>query len=498
MAEAQRTGGAGDFAATALAAAFRRRDVCAVDLVRDTFARIAAVDGALHAFCTLDEAGALGQAHALDARRANGETLGPLAGVPVAVKDLIATRGLRTTFGSPLYADFVPDEDDIVVERLRAAGAIVVGKTNSSEFGYGAVGHNALFATTRNPWNPALTPGGSSAGTAAAVAARMVPLGLGSDGGGSIRIPAALCGLVGMKASWGRVPLYPGCRDARLPGASGWESLEHIGPLAANVADVALALGVLAGPDPRDRHSLPAEPDAFAIAAPETLRRARATFSRTLGFATVDREVGDIAAQAARRFAAELALDYAEGDPPIEDPQACFDALVALDTDRAGLRRLAAAHAHGFAGPLARLLERQWTADDFTAAILARKRIANAMAHFMEGCEFLLTPATAAAAFPIDSEGPASIDGTPVAPGNWTPFTALANLTGQPAATVPAGVTKDGRPVGLQIVGRHLADARVLTVCAAYESVLPWAHRLPLIAAAADAGSASGTEQKSA
>ncbi|MCA3261789.1 MAG: amidase [Telmatospirillum sp.] len=498
MAEAKRTDSAGDFTATALTGAFRRREISAVELVNDALSRIAATDGMLHAFCTLDEDGALVQAQALDARRAAGDTLGPLAGVPVAIKDLIATRGLRTTFGSPLYADFVPDEDDIVVERLKAAGAIVVGKTNSSEFGYGAVGHNALFATTRNPWNAALTPGGSSAGTAAAVAARMVPLGLGSDGGGSIRIPAALCGLIGMKASWGRVPLYPGCRDARLPGASGWESLEHIGPLAANVADVALALTVLAGPDPRDRHSLPAEPGAFAVAAPETLRRTRAVFSRTLGFAAVDREVAEIAAQAARRFAAALDLDYTEGDPSIEDPQICFEALVALDTDRAGLLLLAAARQHRFAGPLQRLLEQEWTAEDFTAAILARKRIANAMARFMGIHEFLLTPATASAAFPVDSEGPNAINGTPISPGDWTPFTALANLTGQPAAALPAGVTQDGRPVGLQIVGRHLADARVLTACAAYESVLPWAHRVPLIAARADAASAFGIEQQSA
>ena len=167
-------------------------------------------------------------------RRALGRAarpVGPLAGVPVAVKDLICTRGLRTTFGSRLYADHVPEEDDVVVERLRAAGAVIIGKTNTSEFGYGAVGHNPLFATTRNPWNPTLTPGGSSAGSAAAVAARMVPLALGSDGGGSVRIPAALRGVFGIKPSWGRVPVYPGCRDERYPGISSWESLEHIGPI---------------------------------------------------------------------------------------------------------------------------------------------------------------------------------------------------------------------------------------------------------------------------
>ena len=176
----------------------------------------------------------------------------------MAVKDLIFTRGIRTTGGSPLYADFVPEEDDVTVERLRAAGAVILGKTNVSEFGYGGVGHNPLFPTTRNPWNPRLTPGGSSAGSAVAVATGMAPLALGSDGGGSIRIPAAFCGIVGIKASMGRVPLHPGCRDERYPGFSGWESVEHIGPLARTVRDAALMLRVIAGPDPRDRLSLPA------------------------------------------------------------------------------------------------------------------------------------------------------------------------------------------------------------------------------------------------
>ena len=154
------------------------------------------------------------------------------------------TRGVRTTFGSRLYADFVPDHDDIVVERLKRADAVIIGKTNASEFGYGGFGHNPLFPTTRNPWDLALTPGGSSAGSAAAVASGICPIAIGSDGGGSIRLPAAFCGLVGMKASMGRVPLWPGCRDESLPGASGWESIEHVGPLARSVLDAALMLEV--------------------------------------------------------------------------------------------------------------------------------------------------------------------------------------------------------------------------------------------------------------
>ena len=184
-----------------LAAAVRAGRITAEAVLDDTLGRIAALDGRLHAFCTLDADGARAAARAVDARVSRGEPVGALAGVPVAVKDLICTRGLRTTFGSRLYADHVPAEDDVVVERLRAADAVIVGKTNTSEFGYGAFGHNALFATTRNPWNTNLTSGGSSAGSAAAVAANLVPLAIGSDGGGSVRVPAALCGIFGIKPS---------------------------------------------------------------------------------------------------------------------------------------------------------------------------------------------------------------------------------------------------------------------------------------------------------
>ena len=226
-----------------------------------TTAALEALDAAeprIHAFAALARDQAMLAAAAVDAKIARGEGAGPLAGVPVAIKDLLLTKGLRTTFGSRLYADYVPDDDDIVVERLKRAGAIVIGKSNASEFGFGAHGNNLLFEITRNQWDLSKTPGGSSAGSAAAVTARVCPLAIGSDGGGSIRIPAAFTGLFSMKASMGRLPLWPGCRDETLPGASGWESIEHFGPITRNVADAALMLSVIAGPDPRDRLSLPA------------------------------------------------------------------------------------------------------------------------------------------------------------------------------------------------------------------------------------------------
>ena len=412
-------------------------------------------------------------AEALDATLASGGSPGPLAGVPVAIKDLICTRGLRTTFGSRLYADFVPDEDDIVVERLRAAGAVVIGKTNTSEFGYGAIGHNPVFATTRNPWNTAMTPGGSSAGSAAAIAARMVPLSLGSDGGGSVRIPASLAGVFGIKASWGRVPVYPGCRDERFPGASGWESLEHIGPITRSAADAALMLSVLCGPTPRDRFSLPSESADWRLIPPESLRGARLALSVDMGHAVVDPQVRAAVETAAQRLGEALGATLSHAHPAIGPTQTMFEALVALDTDRSGLRAMAEKQGVELTGWLGALVARDWSGDAFTAAIVERKRIVNATWRFMAEHEFLLTPTTGTPAFAIDQFGPTRIDDREVPATEWIAFSSLANLTGLPAASVPIGFTAEGLPIGLQIMGRHLDDRGVLALAAVVERLYP-------------------------
>src|SRR5262245_14507583 len=249
-----------------------------------------ALESTLHAFCTPTIELARQEALRIERELASGADPGPLAGVPVGIKDLVCTKGIRTVSGSPAYTDFVPEEDDIVVERLKDAGAIVVGKTNVPEFGYSGVGHNPVFETTRNPWNPERTSGGSSAGSAVAVATGMCPFAIGSDGGGSVRIPAAHSGVFGMKASMGRVPLYPGCRDERYPGVSSWESLEHIGPLSRTVADAALMLSVIAGQDDRDRHSLPGDIDWLG-ALQGDLSRAKVAYSPDWGYAAVDPQV---------------------------------------------------------------------------------------------------------------------------------------------------------------------------------------------------------------
>jgi aspartyl-tRNA(Asn)/glutamyl-tRNA(Gln) amidotransferase subunit A len=399
--------------------------------------------------------------------------------VPVAVKDLVFTGGLRTTFGSRLYADFVPDDDDIAVARLRAAGAIIIGKTNAAEFGYGGVGHNPLFPTTRNPWDTTLTPGGSSAGSAAAVAAGVCPLAVGSDGGGSVRLPAAFTGIVGIKASMGRVPLWPGCRDPRFPGASGWESIEHIGPLARSVADAALMLSVMSGPDERDRWSLPDDGlDWRSAARPRERLGLRIAYCQNWGALPVDGEVGTIVMAAVSVFTdADCVVD--EIADPLGDVIDCYRTIVALETDIPGLARLAAGRKRELSPAVAALLD---TVPDGRAAMTAlvqRKHIAETLAGLMSRYDLLLTPTVPVAAFALDRNGPGMIDGRPVADDAWTPALFPFNLTGHPAASVPAGWTASGLPVGLQIVGRHLADADVVTAAATFEAMRPWRHRRP-------------------
>ena len=446
----------------------------AVAITEAAFAVIARVEPHIHAFATLAKEQAMAAAAAVDARIARGEPGGALAGVPVAIKDLVLTKGIRTTFGSLLYADYVPDRDDIVVERLKAAGAIVLGKSNASEFGFGAHGCNLVFPVTRNPWDLSRSPGGSSAGSAAAVAAGVCPIAIGSDGGGSIRIPAAFSGLYGMKASMGRVPLWPGCRDETLPGASGWESIEHVGPIARTVADAALMLSVIAGPDARDRLSLPAG-DIDWTAEPAPLRkRLRVVYWPKWNQQPIDPRVKVIVDDAVTAFATACDFDLVVQQPPMDDLFTMFAALVALETDLTGMRRLIAEKNVAVTAAVSGLLAQRLPIEAATDAITIRKAFTGAMARLMADTDFVLTPTAPIIAFAADSaDGPGEIAGTLVGPETWAPFTFPFNLTGQPAASVCCGLVEGRWPVGLQIVGRHLADADVLAASAAFERMRP-------------------------
>jgi aspartyl-tRNA(Asn)/glutamyl-tRNA(Gln) amidotransferase subunit A len=465
----------------------RERAISPVELVDAVYDRIHRLNPVLNAFCTLVEDEARAEARAAEAAVSRGEPLGPLHGVPVSIKDLVCTKGIRTVSGSRAYADFVPDEDDIVVERLRAAGAIVLGKTNVPEFGYMGTTHNDVFGVTRNPWNLERTPGGSSGGGTAAVATGMGALGVGSDGGGSVRIPSSFSGLFAMKASFGRVPLYPGCRDPRYPGVSSWESLEHIGPMTRTVEDSALMLSVMAGPDDRDRHTLPAGDVDWLAALQGGVAGLKVAWSPDWGYAAVDPQVRAVTARAVQVFADQLGCTVEIAHPGFGDCLGLFPsmddafwAMVARDSDLRGMRRLVAEGTITLPG-LVQLLQTEWTAEDFTNAAMVRQDVVNTMWRFMRGYDFLLTPTLGVPPFELHSAGPTEIDGRPVSAAHWLSFTYPINMTGQPAATVPAGFTDDGLPIGLQIVGRHLDDAMVLRAAAAFEAASPWADRWPAL-----------------
>jgi aspartyl-tRNA(Asn)/glutamyl-tRNA(Gln) amidotransferase subunit A len=330
--------------AGAIARAVRTKELSAVEVVKAALARMDALESEVHAFCTPTPELALERARAIDGVVMTGGDPGPLAGVPFGIKDLISAAGIRMAGGAPAYENFIAAEDDVAIERMKHAGAIVLGKTNVPEFGYSGTSHNPIFETTRNPWNLAMTPGGSSAGSAAAVASGMCPIAMGSDGGGSVRIPAAHSGIFGMKASMGRVPLYPGCRDELYPGFSGWESLEHIGPLARSVADGALMLSVIAGPDERDRLSLPPAEFDWNDALHGGIRGLRVAYSPDWGYAPVDPEVREVVGRAVKVFDQDLGCTVEIAHPGFTDPFAAFWALVAQETDLVGMRRIVEQH----------------------------------------------------------------------------------------------------------------------------------------------------------
>jgi aspartyl-tRNA(Asn)/glutamyl-tRNA(Gln) amidotransferase subunit A len=467
--------------AVTLAKHIRSKKLSPVEVIDAVLARMEKLEPILHAFCTPTPELARKTAKKIEKDIMAGKPVGPLAGVPVSIKDLVCTKGIKTVSGSWAYADFVPDEDDVVVERLKDAGAVILGKTNVPEFGYSGVGHNPVFPTTRNPWNTNLTPGGSSAGSGAAVASGMGPFAIGSDGGGSVRIPSAHSGLYGMKASMGRVPLYPGVKDERYPGVSSWESLEHIGPMARTVADAALMLSVIAGPDDRDRHTLPKEEGFdWMKSLKGDLKGLKVAYTLDWGgYAPVDKRVRKIVTDAVKVFERDLGCKVEEANPGWSNPYEAFWGMVARETDLRGMRAMEKKLGEKMTPHVRDFLKTEWTAEQFTDAMVQRKAVNNKMWRFMRKYDLLLTPTLAVPPFEVGIQGPTVIDGKEVEPFEWLHFTYPFNLTGQPAATAPAGWTDDGLPVGLQIIGRHLGDAMVLRASACFEAARPWKHRWP-------------------
>ena len=459
--------------ASALAALIRRKKVSPVEVVDAMLDRIEKINPKLNAVVTVTADQALREAKAAErALGRKGAKLGPLHGVPFSVKDLVITRGVRTTFGTPLYRDNVPTEDAPMVTRLKAAGAIMLGKTNTPTFGWIGATHNLLFGPTRNPWNLGRTPGGSSGGASAAAAAGLAPLHIGTDGGGSIRIPASFAGIFGFKASFGRIPTYP---------ASGAWSLSHVGPLTRTVTDAALMMNACAGPDERDQYSLPPERVDYVKALEGSLRGFRVAYADDLGFVeALDPEVREICAEAARAFR-ELGCRLEPVTPAWPSPRGCWEQIFCggiatrmqpylsrRDEIEPGLLRII----EGFVdAPPTRYVQAWFD----RLAWWQHPRM------FFEKYDLLVTPTVACPPFGVGLDHATEVAGRAVSPYGWTPFTWPFNVTGQPAASVPCGFTRDGLPIGLQIVGRRYADLSVLRACAAFERARPWAAKRPPI-----------------
>ena len=437
--------------------------------------KIHRLDVDLHAFCTLDDASVMQQALQLDVKRHNKKPLGPLFGVPIAIKDLLYTNKLRTTFGSALYQDFIPEEDDIVVARLRAADAIILGKTNTTEFGYSAASHNRLFPPTRNPWDLSRTSGGSSAGSAAAVASALCPAALGTDGGCSIRLPASFCGIVGFKPSFGVVPAYPASRVA-LPGISSWETLQVIGPMSRTVNDAALLMRVLAGADPRDRWSGSLSSLSRQPEHPPVLKGKRIGLSLDLGYLDVDPEIQAVVYQAAKRFAKESGVHLETIDNTWPHAGQTFSTLVILETDVEGLQTLISNKKIPVSGYLKRLLRVKLESADYHRALRTRTIITHHLQTLMTRYDFILTPVTGILPFPAEEDEPLTIQGKATAFNDWFGCCYPFNITGQPAISLPAGKSKTGLPIGLQLVGNRLCDAELLQAARVFEAISPWGY----------------------
>ncbi len=453
-----------------LAAAIRARQVSPVEAVEAVLGRIERLNPILNAYCTVTADPARAAAKAAEAAVIAGAPLGPLHGVPVSIKDLVVTKGIRTTWGSKLHEHVVPEEDAPLVARLTAAGAIVLGKTNTPEYGWTADTDNRIFGPTRNPWDAARSAGGSSGGAGAAVAAGLGPLAAGTDGGGSIRIPSAFCGVFGLKPSFGRVPVYP-------PSAA--EGLSHAGPMTRTVRDAALMLTVMAGPDERDRNSLPAEGTNYLAVVGEGIRGLRVAWTPDLGYALVDPVVRATCERAARAFEA-LGARVEAAAPGFADPEETWATLF-YGAIGAKLGPSLPEWRDRMDPGLVKVVEKGQglSASHLAQAGFRRAALWDTVRRFFETYDLLLTPTVAVLPLPLGETGDIEIAGGRVPRWKAFPFNFPFNLTGQPAATVPCGWTDGGLPIGLQIVGRRYADATVLKAAAAFEAARPWAHRRP-------------------
>lgn len=443
---------------------YKSGKISPVEATEAALSQIDKYNPALNAFVLVDGEGAMKSARASEARWKSGNPQGLIDGIPTTIKDIMLTEGHPTLKGSKLIDENGPWDDDApAVARLKENGAVILGKTTTPEFGWKGVTDSPLSGITRNPWNPETTPGGSSGGASAACAAGMGVLHTGTDGGGSVRIPAAFAGIFGLKPSFGRVPVWP---------ASAFGTVSHIGPMTRSVADASLMLQAMVGYDSRDWYSLPKTHRDFTKSSEGSLKGRKIAYSRTFGYATVEPAVAS-AVDAAVDLIKGQGADVEEVDPGFENPLPIFTTLWYSGAYYA-MRDMTDAQLQLLDPGLMKVVEEgsKINLNDYLDATVARAELGAKMRAFHDTYELLLTPSLAVTAFKAGQLAP-NMDSEETSWVDWTPFSYPFNLTQQPACSIPCGLSPDGLPVGLQIVGPMHRDDLVLSAAAAFEKISP-------------------------
>ncbi|MEH7480071.1 amidase [Neobacillus drentensis] len=471
----------GYMSATELAAKIREKKLSPVEVTHMFLERIEEVNPKIGAFCTVVPELALKDARQAEIAIMREEKVGPLHGVPIGIKDLTPTKGIKTTYGSRLFSDNVPNKDAVAVSRIKSAGAIVLGKTNTPEFGHKSITDNALFGRTKNPWNTQRISGGSSGGSASSVAAGLVPFAEGTDGGGSIRIPASACGVYGLKPTFGRIP-----KSDPINAFSDLNPFLHHGTLSRTVEDAALLYSVMVGPDPSDPFSLPNTSENIQLAVHNpNLKGLRIAYSSNFGYYEIDTQVQSVMENAVKVFES-LGGVVERVNPQIDNaeewiykPFACLFSC-----------RMAAAYSallpekeELFDPTFVKIIRMglTYSAMDYKAVEIARSKVWHAFQTIFKDYDLLIAPTLALPPFSIELPSPPEINGKMINPAHGWALTSHLNLTGHPAASIPAGFSTDGLPIGMQIIGRRFDEWNILRASAAFEEASPWANYRPTL-----------------
>ena len=451
----------------------KTQELTSVEITETLIERIEKINPIINAYCTTTFDLAREMAKNADDAVKKGETIGKLNGIPTSIKDLNLTKGIRTTFGSKMYENFVPEEDGEVVKRLKNAGCVILGKTNTPEFGYIGRTSNFIFGATKNPWNLERTSGGSSGGAAAAEASGLSILAQGSDGGGSIRSPSAFNGLFGIKGSYGRVPSYP---KSRLFGTS----LSQIGPIVRNVKDAALMLDVMKGPHEGDKYSLPKDNINYVDHVDEKPEKLKIGYSLDLGvMKAIDPDVEKAVINSVKKFES---LDWEVDEIKVKRKNiemsfmTIWTSMIAYD-----LKPKLAEWREKMDPGLVKAIDAGagYNGQGVMKAMNVRRLYYDIFYRIFEEVDIIVTPTVACTAFELGKNNPDKIDGKSVSPASWTLPTFVFNMTGHPAASIPCGWSSEGLPIGMQIVGKRFDEMTVLQVSKAFEEIAPWQDKRP-------------------